>query len=229
MNEHEQVLSEEELDFLREMMNIGAGNAATAFRQMLQCKVEVVIPDVAVLSPQEAIYTLGDPSLPVTCAKMSTLGDVLGDLFLIIEDEQKARLTHLVEQAVGLPDRKAPLADYKVKNLPSSLQSLKLEDLSVFSEISNILAGVYLTAIHDFCKLNIYHSVPTLGTDMIQALLDESITVLSNGIQPIILVKNEFAVVETQVVTFLLMFPSKESLQRLINSIKDARRKYGFE
>jgi len=107
----------------------------------------------------------------------------------------------------------------------AGLTSQESDDLklSVIAEIGNIVAGVYLTAVHDFCRLNIYHTVPTVATDMVQALLDESLVRLSRQVQHIIVIENEFMVKEKLIKTFLVMIPSVESVSILVNSIGQAR------
>ena len=213
------VLSKEQLDFLREMMNIGAGNAATALGQMLGCEVNVTIPRVHLLpAPKLPPKTFGDPSLPVLCVRMAMIGDAFGHMFFVVPNEQKERLTHLVEQA-------AP-GSTLVRN--GDLKSADL-DLSVLTEVGNILGGVYLTAIHDFCKLNIYHTAPTLAIDMIQSLLDESLATLSHQVQTAVLIENRIYVGAEGITTFLLLVPSAESVNTLVDSIAQARLAYGKE
>ena len=198
-------LSEEQLDFLSEMMNIGAGNAATALAQMLAVGVEVKIPKVHLLPVAKVPSLLDDPVLPVACVRMGMVGDVVGDLLWIVPDEQKASLIHLVQGALPTPAKK----------------DLSL-DLSVLTEVGNILAGVYLTAIHDFCRLNIYPTVPTLATDMIQSLLDELLISLSREEQTSLMVENEFIVGETRIQNFLLIIPAVGSVKTLVDSIQGA-------
>jgi chemotaxis protein CheC len=205
MNDIE-VFSEEQMDFLREMMNIGAGNAGTAFTQMLQRQVEVRIPALHILPIAKVPSILGDPSLLVLCARMGIVGDTRGELFFIVPDEHKKTLAHLVEGAA-----------------PGSKKNIPDVDLSVLTEVGNIIAGVYLTAIHDFCGLNIYHSVPTVSIDMIQSLLDESLAMLSSQVSAILLVENEFAIAEKRIRTFLLVVPTMVSVKILIDSIEQAR------
>jgi chemotaxis protein CheC len=209
---NQELLSEEQVDFLREMMNIGAGNAATALGQMLRCEVNVEIPTVHVLPAPEAPSVLGDPSLPVACVRMGMVGDVAGDLFFIVPAEQRATLTHLTERAMLGSTKRGPDLD-----------------LSALTEIGNILAGVYLTAIHDFCQLRIYHTVPMIAIDMIQSLLDESIVSLSRQVQALILIENEFIVEERRIRTFLLVIPAVQSVRTLVDSIVGARMAYGSE
>jgi chemotaxis protein CheC len=215
MNGKEQLLSAEQVDFLTEVMNIGAGNAVTALTQVLQCQADLVIPRVFIITEIKGLSILDSPSLPVVCARMGMVGDVSGGLFLIVPEKQKNDLIHLAEQAMTGTGQswKAGLTNQESDDLK----------ISVIAEIGNIVAGVYLTAIHDFCKLNIYHTVPTVATDMVQALLDESLVRLSRQVQHIIVIENEFMVEEKRIRAFLVMIPSMESVNILVNSIGQAR------
>jgi len=213
---NKEVLTREQLDFLTEVMNIGAGNAATAFSQIIQSEVNLIIPRVRVLSlPKAVAEVIGDPSLPVTCVRMGIVGDVTGQLFFIVPYEQKADLSHLVRQAAP----GGSLMSY------DSLQSSDL-DLAALTEVGNVLAGVYLTAVHDFCKLNVYHTAPTQASDMIQSLLDESLAALSYEVQTLILIENEFIVSEKHIISFLLLVPSPKSVKTLVDSMGRVRMAY---
>jgi len=219
-----ELLSEEQLDFLSEMMNIGAGNAATALTQMLRDVVNIEIPAVHVVPVPEVPSVFDDPSLPVACVRMGMIGDVVGELFFIVPDEQKANLIHLAEREDwgGAHLRNA---EHEIPNgKPLTPQSTV--DLSVLAEMGNILAGVYLTAIHDFCKLNIYHSAPTIAVDMIQSLIDESIVALGYEVQRAVLIENEFILKENRIRTFLLIVPAAQSLKALVDSVEQARTAY---
>ena len=215
MNNKEQLLSAEQVDFLTEMMNIGAAHAATALTQVLHYQVDIVIPRVFVITDTQELSILTSPSLPVVCARMNMVGDVSGGLFLIVPEEQKEDLIRLAERAMTGASQswRAGLTNQESDDLK----------LSVIAEIGNIVAGVYLTAVHDFCRLNIYHTVPTVATDMVQALLDESLVRLSRQVQHIIVIENEFMVEEKLIKTFLVMIPSVESVNILVNSIGQAR------
>lgn len=209
MSDKERFLSEEQLDFLAEMMNIGAGNAATALSQMLPSQVSIKIPAVHIAPVIQVRSILGDPSLPVTCVRMGMVGDVSGTMFFVVPENHKVKLMHLIQRATPGPENR------DTDN-----------DLSVLTEIGNIVAGVYLTAVHDFCKLNVYHTAPALATDMIQSLLDEALVALSCQVQAAILIENEFIVEKERIRAFLLVIPSVESVKILANSIGQARMAY---
>ena len=83
------LFTEEQLDYLVEMLNIGAGNASTALSHLLQCEVNMKMPGVEVVPPAQAASTLGDPALPVACLRMKMVGDMTGCLFFIVPDDRE--------------------------------------------------------------------------------------------------------------------------------------------
>jgi chemotaxis protein CheC len=207
-------LSEEDLDYLVELFNIGAGNAATALNQLLTCQVDMRLPGVSVTTASLATDAVGDSGAPVTCLRMKMVGDLTGYMFFVVADDQNVKMAELAERSMLGPQGRSPE--------PERVSG-------ILAEIGNILAGVYLTAIHDFCKLQVSHSVPVLAVDMLQALLDEAIAAQTEATQTVLLVTNEFAVDREHFRTYLLIFPTGDSINALVNSIKQARELYGFK
>lgn len=211
MNIHDKNYSKEDLDYLREMMNIAAGNAATALSQLLNCVVEIELPNVLILPVDKVSSIFKDPSLPVLCVKSEMVGDVKGALFFVVPDDQKQNMLKLIRQGV-----------------PHALKKM-VKDSSVMEEIGNIIAGVFLTAIHDFSRLNIYHTVPSLAIDMVQSLLDESIALISGIVKKMLIIENEFIIKDGNVRTVLFVMPVVESIDILFESALNARKELGIE
>lgn len=201
---------EEKMDYLREMMNVAAGNAATALSQVLQCEVDVKLPEVFILPVSKVSSIFKDPSVPVLCVKTEMVGDVRGALFFVVPDEQKKNLLVLVKQS-----------------MPNALRKRLPVDSTVIEEIANITAGTFLSAIHDFSKLNICHTVPVLAIDMIQSLLDESL--ISNSMNEIVVIENEFFIKEGNVRTVLFLIPMVKSIETLFGSMNAARKEYEMQ
>lgn len=205
-------LTDGQLDFLKEMMNIGGGNAATALSQMLGTDAEVKTFAVYSLPPMKALSSLADPTLPVACVKMELLGDVRGYIFFIVSEKEKAELVYLAEKALTGHIKTGPL------------------DVSALEEIGNVMAGVYLTAIHDFCRLNIYHTVPFLTIDLLQPLLENTLSSLGRPAEEMIVIEHEFVVLAEgrtagplkHIRSFVLLLPSPESVRTLVASIENA-------
>lgn len=214
MNHTHRVLEEEHLDFLKEMMNIGIGNAAAALEQILQSQVEVRIPTVTILSALEMPDYFADPTFPVACAKMGMVGDVAGDLLFIVPADERTALIHLAEEAM-------PGTELTKRELAKTTEW----DTSVLSELANILAGVYLAAIHEFSGLNLYHTVPVLSLDMIQAITDEPIAQWVSQNPLIILIENNLILKQEQVNAYFLFLMSVLTKEILSDAIQSARQK----
>ena len=56
-------MSNEYFDVLKELGNIGAGNATTALAQMMQCKVDMSVPQVKLLEFKELGEMMGGEEL----------------------------------------------------------------------------------------------------------------------------------------------------------------------
>jgi chemotaxis protein CheC len=214
MNKNTRLFTEEQMDFIQEMMNIGAGNAVTALHQLLQCPVNLIMSRVHVQPVTQVSSIFDNPLLLVACVRMGMVGNISGTMFFIVPEESRKELVSLAEKALpGL----------------SELPGWKPEEgePSVVIEIGNILCGVYLTAIHDFCGLNIYHTVPVLAIDMIQPLLDETLINISLQAQMVIVIENEFAIEEHHIRTLLLMSSSADSAKPMIDALGQAKKAYG--
>ena len=203
-----QILTKEQVDYLEEMMNIGAGNSATALEQLLQTKFEMHMPKIYVVPPQKIFSIIGDPLELISCVKMELIGDVRGEMFFITSEAMQAYITQLAEHSAQIEKKDGGRPDN-----------------TVIEEIGNILAGVYLTAIHDFCKLNIYHTIPLTAHDMAQAVLDETIARLGVDSHVLFVIVNAFSSPlqnQLPVKTFLLIIPSGDFEKVLLDSITGA-------
>lgn len=208
MTKHE--LSLEQADYLAEMMNIGAGNAATALEAILHANFEMRMPSIHIGPPHKVFSVIGNPSEPVICVKMNMIGDIRGEIFFIAP---QAVETYLVE-----------LAEYSAY---SGRKKGDITDISIIEEIGNILAGAYLTAIHDFCKLNIYHTIPFTARDMAQAVLDETIARMRVDAEFLIIIVNKFESTlrnKNEITTMLVLFPDKDSEKVLLDSVVEANK-----
>lgn len=207
-----QSLSAKELDYLKEMTNIGSGHAASALSQLLLCRIDIRIPRLYVAAAKDVTAVLNAGGSRVACVQMDLLGDVRGHVFVVIPESEKVPITRIAEKA----------------NLGAARKGLI--DISVLEEVANIITGAYLTAIHDFCKLNIYHSVPATVTDVLQAAIDETLAEMSRRSGIILVIESEldvlgegeFVSVRGRVRTFHFVFLLSESLGALVDSMRSA-------
>lgn len=142
------------LDVLKEIGNIGAGNAATALAKLLDKRIEMEVPQIRIMKFSEVSDVLGGAETPVVGILLRIQGDITGNMMFIL-DTPSARL--LVNILMGKPLE----ADLDFDEMTSS----------VLTEIGNILAGSYLSALSNMTNLRIMPGVPALAMDMAGAIL----------------------------------------------------------
>lgn len=204
-------LNEEELGFLKEIINIGSGNAAVALEQLLGTAVEMENPDVRVVNQKQLISVLDSMTKSVVGVKMNVVGDFKGYLFFIVSGENKE-----------------VLKEYAYKARPGAGKIKIEDDESALSELGNIMAGVCLYSIHDFCGLNIYHTVPDLSIDMLLSLVDESIAATMKVDPNFIWIESLFKVADKtkkNIPVYFVIILAIESLSKLKTAIEKAREK----
>ncbi|RAK23392.1 chemotaxis protein CheC [Anoxybacillus vitaminiphilus] len=150
-------LNTDHMDILKEIGNIGAGNAATALSRLLNKKIEMNVPDVRIVSFDEMMELVGGAENVVVSVFLRIEGDVSGNMFFMLSLEQAERF---IQQMTG----------YK---------EFGELGISALQELGNILAGSYLSALADFTNLKLYPSVPALSVDMIGAILQYGLIELS--------------------------------------------------
>lgn len=141
-------------DVLREIGNIGQGNAASSLSQMLSQTIDISVPTVKLLDFNESVEYLGGPENVVLGMLVGLKGDINGMMLYVL---QKSFANSMLKAVFG-------------KEI-NDLTELDEMDLSFIREIGNILAGSYVNAISSLTGLTIDISVPTISIDMAGAIL----------------------------------------------------------
>ena len=142
-------LSALQLDALKEVSNIGAGNAATALSMMIGKKVDMSVPAVNIIKLDDIVQENGEVEVAGTVVRV--LGDIAGNILLVFE---KSTAENVIEKLVG------------------SHQSPESEmGSSVLCEIANIISASYMNSIAQLTNLAIAPSVPATSYDMLGAIL----------------------------------------------------------
>ena len=80
-------LNEVQLDALKEIGNIGSGNAATALSSMLERMVNISVPKINVLDYNSVCDALGGPEELLVGILFSISGDVTGMIMFLLHKE----------------------------------------------------------------------------------------------------------------------------------------------
>lgn len=190
------------LDILKEVGNIGAGNAATALAKMISKKVDMKVPQVNVLTFAEVPEMLGGPEEQVVAIFFKLEGEMEGSIMFLLKMESATKLVDL---------------------LMPGMASDGFNDFcySALQEIGNILAGSYVSSLTSLASLDIKISVPSLAIDMAGAIL--SVPAIHFGLigDKILIIENEFIeMVEMDSVNgYFILIPEVDSYDTLLTSL----------
>ena len=85
-------VSEQYYDVLKELGNIGAGNAMTALSQMLNCKIDMRVPKVELLEFNQVGEAVGGDEQIMVGVFLGVEGDVTGSMLFLVEVESAKHL-----------------------------------------------------------------------------------------------------------------------------------------
>ena len=192
-------LTTQYFDVLKEIGNIGAGNATTALATMLQCKVDMKVPQVRMMEFKDVGALLGGEEQELAGAYLSVEGDITGSILFLV---QKEVALHLVSKLMG----------------GMGGDEFGEMERSAFKEISNIVTGSYLNALSTMTNMCIYPSIPDLAIDMAGAIL--SVPAIEFGIMgdKIRLIQSQISD-EIEMDGFFVMIPDMESYVKILRAL----------
>ena len=189
------------MDVLKEIGNIGAGNAMTALSQMLQCKVDMQVPQVRLLEFHEVGSLMGGEEQLMVGVYLAVEGDITGSImFLVRTDSAK----HLVNKLM--------------MGMASEGDELNEMEISAMKEISSIITGAYLNSLSMLTNLKIYPSPPALALDMAGAIL--SVPAIEFGAigDKILLIQSQFYD-DVEIDGYFILIPDLESYEKILSTL----------
>ena len=193
-------MSEQYSDVLKEIGNIGAGNAMTALAQLIQSKIDMKVPQVKLLEFYELGAEVGGEEQIMASIYLAVEGDITGSILFLLE---KCSARHLVSKLMGMELAGDDFSEIEV---------------SALKEIGNIITGSYLNALSSMTGLTIYPSVPDLSIDMAAAVL--SVPAVEFGVlgDKILLIQTQFFD-ETEINGYFILLPDVDSYEKILTSL----------
>ncbi len=189
-------------DVLREIGNIGAGNATTALSQMINSKIDMKVPKVDLLEFKELSEIVGGAENLVV-GILFTLEGQLEGMMMFMMDMEAAR--HLVRLLMG-------------EYANSSGEFTEME-ISALNEIGNIIAGAYLSSLSALTNILITSSVPYMAIDMAGAILSVPAIEFGKIGDKALLIETEFGDDLRAVNGYFILIPTLESYSSILTSL----------
>ena len=191
-------MSQEYFDVLRELGNIGAGNATTALAQMLQCKVDMSVPNVGLLEFKDVGEAMGGEEQIMAGIYLGVEGDITGSIMFLLEKES-AR--YLVSKLMGMELEGDEFSEM---------------ELSALKEVGNIITGAYLNSLSTITNLKIIPTIPDMTVDMAGAIM--SVPAIQFGAvgDRMLLIQTQFFD-EVAIDGYFILIPDMESYSKILS------------
>lgn len=196
-------LTDKQKDVLREVGSIGTGNAASSLSSLLSQNVRMTIPDVKILSYNDAIKIVGDPEDIIAGVLVHMSEDVEGIMLYI----QKLDFVQLVLKEV---------CGKQIMDYPS----LDEMDISALEEIGNIIISSFVNALSGLAELSIDLSVPSIAINMLGGIMTVPMAEMGYEADKIMMIDGKFICNGVELSSNLLMLPDIRSLNYILEKLE---------
>lgn len=193
-------MSQEYFDILRELGNIGAGNATTALAEMLQCKVDMSVPKVDLLEFKEVGMAMGGAEQIMAGIYLGVEGDITGSIMFLLE-KNSARF--LVSKLMGMEMEGDDFSEM---------------EYSAMKEVGNIITGAYLNSLSSLTNLKIFPTIPDIAVDMAGAIM--SVPAIQFGAvgDRMLLIQTQFFD-DVAIDGYFILIPDMESYSKILSAL----------
>ena len=189
------------LDVLKEIGNIGAGNATTAIANMLGMKIDMNVPNVKLMEVSKLGTAVGAEDETIVGIFLEVMNDIEGSMMFLV-DTPSAR--YLVNKLM-------------MEDVPADKPFDEME-LSALKEIGNIIAGSYLSALSSMTNLVISPSVPYIAVDMAASILSVPAIEFGQFGDNALLIQTEICA-DVAINGYFIPMPEQGSYEKILTSL----------
>jgi len=197
-------INESYMDILKELGNIGAGNAATSLSVMLNRRIDMSVPQARIVGFGDLESIIGPEDALVAAIYLEFTGDIQGTImFVLSQDSAKNLLLLLIGCEMN----------------PKGSDAFSELEISALQEVGNIVAGAYLGAVARFTNLTMKLSVPSFAFDMIGAVLSVPLIEFGQMSDKALFIETDFLNGGDSIKGDFLVIPDMESYSIILNAL----------
>ncbi len=200
MAEYSRELTPLQLDALKEVGNIGSGNAAVALSAMVDKKVLLSVPRATLIPLVKVSDLVGGAETPVAGVYLHITGDASGSMLLLLDEKSAYDLAKIMASG-------------------EKGKELSTMEMSALQETGSILAGSYLNALSQLTNLLLRPSVPGFALDMAGAIIDFILVEISQSEDYVLVIETEFDISAHKIRGHLVLFPDLGSLDLILSRL----------
>ena len=190
-----------QFDVLKEIGNIGAGNETTALSQMMNMKIDMGVPNVALVPLSEIAGIIGSEEMIIVGILLGMQDDIEGTIMFLLNEKSA---NTIVKQLMGQEEK--------------SLQEFGEMEMSALCEIGNIITGAYLSALSSLTNMTISATVPAATIDMAGAILSVPAIEYSKIGDKVLFIETQLGE-DNFLDGYIVMVPEVESYAKILTSL----------
>jgi len=195
-------INEMHIDVLKEIANIGSGNAASSLSRMLDHPVNVSIPYIGIKGFNDAYAALGGADAIMVGTLLFLSVDLQGMMMFLLPVEVACDLVNMLM-----------FTDIKCH------EEIDEMGFSVINEISNIMSASFVGALAEMSELTIDISPPEATLDMLGSIMSVPSIYFAKMSDTLLLIQNEMEIAGKKAHASVLLLPDMPSLEKLMESL----------
>jgi chemotaxis protein CheC len=188
--------SEIQLDALRELANIGSGNAGTALGSMLGKSVDISVPTAAALPLAEAVAIAGAPDELRYGVVVPIVGDFEAIVVLLFPEADATKLCAIYGIEPSTPD-----------------------GYSMLGEVGNILGTNYINVLAQMVGMDLEPDPPQVVEDMLGSILSSVLIGRGDDIEEALILDSNLLVEEEECSLSFLLLPNHGGIKELLGRL----------
>lgn len=190
-------------DVLKEIGNIGAGNATTALSKLVNTPIDIGVPSVRLCDFSQMVSLIGEEEEVAVGILLMLKGDINGMMMFILKTDVASTLVNIM-------------------GLECDGTNFDEMQLSAIQEVGNIITGAYLCSLSDLTRLTIDVSVPLLQIDMVGSLLSVPAIEFGKLGDKVLLIETKFDDERKKanaINGYYILIPDIDSYQKILDSL----------
>jgi len=188
--------SDLQLDALRELANIGSGNAGTALGAMLGKTVQISVPTAAALPLAEAVAIAGEPEELRHGVVVPVVGDLEAMVVLLFPDDDARNLCGIYGIEPSTPDGR-----------------------SMLGEVGNILGTNYINVLGQMASMTLEPRPPQVVEDMLGSILSTVLLGRGDDVDEALILDSKLLVEEEACSLSFLLLPDHGGITELLGRL----------
>ncbi|MDD6481935.1 MAG: chemotaxis protein CheC [Lachnospiraceae bacterium] len=189
------------MDVLREIGNIGAGNATTSLAAMINEQIDMKVPKVELMDAAKLSSAICPEDEIIVGIFLEVTHDITGSMMFLMQMDSAH---YLVNRLMGKD--------------PDNMEPFDEMDLSAMKEIGNIITASYLSALSSMTNLNIAPSIPYIAVDMAAAILSVPAIQFGQYGNNALLIETEFGD-DRMIDGYFILMPEEDSYAKILSSL----------